>query len=145
MRIVLDSTVLVRSHPRSKSTGRKVLKALLESKHTLLISNEIIGETIKVLRYPRLQRLYALSDDELYDYAQFLQEAGEIVILSQPYQSTLLRDPNDLHVMQTAEHGEADILCSDDSDFHEPGIVLRCAALGVQVCKEAELLKFLTS
>jgi predicted nuclease of predicted toxin-antitoxin system len=54
------------------------------------------------------------------------------MILDQRYQSPLLRDPNDLDVMQTAERGEADILCSNDSDFHEPGIVLSYAALGIE-------------
>ena len=75
MRIVLDTTVLVRAHPSSRSTGRKVLTALLAGRHTLLLSNEIVVETVRVLRYPRLQKLHALAEHELYDYAQFVQEA----------------------------------------------------------------------
>lgn len=71
MRIVLDATVLVRAQPRSGSTGRKLLNAVLEGRHTLLLSNEIIVETTRVLRYPRLQKLHALTEGELYDYAQF--------------------------------------------------------------------------
>ena len=66
MRIVLDATVLVRAHPRSNSTGRKLLTALLQGRHTLLLSNAIIAETTKVLRYPRLQKLHALADAQLY-------------------------------------------------------------------------------
>jgi len=54
-----------------------VLTALLEGRHTLLISNEIIAETVKVLRYPRLQKLHALAEDELYDYAQFLKDVAK--------------------------------------------------------------------
>jgi len=50
------------------------LAAVLEGRHTLVLSNEIIVETTRVLRYPRLQELYALTEDELYDYAQFLQK-----------------------------------------------------------------------
>ena len=109
MRITLDATVLVRAHPRSRSTGRKVLSAVLEGHHTLLLSNEIIIETTRVLRYLRLQKFYALTDDELYDYAQFLQEVSQMVVLGHPYVAPL-RDPNDLDVMQTAERGDADAL-----------------------------------
>jgi putative PIN family toxin of toxin-antitoxin system len=139
LRIVLDATVLVRAHPRSRSAGRKALRAVIDRRHTLLLSNEIIVETTKVLRYPRLQRLHALTEDELYDYVQFLQNVSETVILDRPYHAPL-RDPNDLDVMQTAEHGEADVLCSNDGDFHEPGIIAYCAARGIHAWGEAVLL-----
>ena len=64
---------------------------------------------------------------ELYEYAQFLQEGMPKVVLQHPYHAPL-RDPNDLDVMQTAERGEADVLCSNDRDFHEAGIVTFCTA-----------------
>jgi len=125
--------------------GRKVLNALLlEGRHTLLLSNEIIVETTRVLRYPRLQKLYALTEDELYDYAQFLQEVCQRVVLDQPYHAPL-RDPNDLNVMQTAERGDADVLCSNDGDFHEAGIIAFCSARGIAVCDEAALLALLVA
>lgn len=116
-----------------------MLTALLEGRHTLLLSNEIIVETIKVLRYPRLQKLYALTEGELYDYAQFLQDVCQTVVIKGPYHAPL-RDANDLDVMQTAERGEADVLCSNDRDFHEPGIIAFCAARGIELCTEAALL-----
>lgn len=109
MRIVLDSTVLVRSHPLSRSTGRRVLDALIEGHHTLVLSNEIIVETIKVLRYPRLQKLFVLTETELYEYAQFLRNESDCVILDHPYHAPL-RDAKDLHVMQTAERGGANAI-----------------------------------
>ena len=121
-----------------------MLSALLTGRHTLLLSNEIIVETVKVLRYPRLQNLHALSEDDLYEYAQFLQQVCETVILTHPYHAPL-RDPNDLDVMQTAERGEADLLCSNDRDFHEAGTVAFCAARGIGVCTEAALLARLTA
>lgn len=116
-----------------------MLTAVLEGRHTLLLSNEIIVETTRVLRYPRLQKSHTLSEDELYDYAQFLQNVSETVVIDHPYHAPL-RDSNDLDVMQTAERGNADVLCSNDGDFHEPGIVAFCAARGIDVCDEAELL-----
>ena len=58
---------------------------MLEGRHTLLLSNEIIAETTRVLRYPRLPKLYAMTDDELYDYAQFLREVSETVVPGHRY------------------------------------------------------------
>lgn len=139
MRVVLDATVLVRAHPRSISKGRRLLIALLEGRHTLVLSNAIIVEAIKVLRYPRLQKLHALTDDQLYDYAQFLQEVSEMVVFGPPYHAPL-RDAYDLDVMQTADCGAADLLCSNDSDFHEPSIIGFCAARGIEVCNENSLV-----
>jgi len=139
LRIVLDATVLVRAHPRSSSAGRKALSALLHGRHTLLLSNAIIAETTKVLRYPRMQKLHRLTDEQLYEYAQFLQDVSETVVIDAAYHAPL-RDANDLDVMQTAERGDADILCSHDRDFHEVGIVAYCAARGIEVCDEKSLL-----
>ena len=139
MRVTPDANVLVRAHPRSRSTGRKLLVALIEGGHTLLLSNEIITETVKVLRYPRLQKRFGLTDEELYDYAQFLRQVSQTVILSQPYHAPL-RDPDDLDVLQTAERGAADMLCSNDKDFHDPIILGYCAARGIEVCYEDTLL-----
>jgi putative PIN family toxin of toxin-antitoxin system len=142
LRIVLDATVLVRAHPRSRSAGRKLLDAVLEGRHTLLLSNEIIVETTRVLRYPRLQKLHALTDEELYAYAQFLHEVCQTVVLDHPYHAPL-RDPNDLDVMQTAERGDADVLCSNDGDFHDAGIIMFCMSRGIEVCHEVTLLAHL--
>lgn len=130
----------MRAHPRSASIGNKVLSALLARKHTLLLSNEIISETIRVLRYPRLRKLWALTDGELYDYAQFLRNVSQKVVLREPYHAPL-RDTNDLNVMQTAEHGDAEVLCTNDTDFLEDSVVLAfCAVRGITVCTEAALL-----
>ena len=81
-----------------------------------------------------------MTDEELYDYAGFLQQVSCLAVLSQPYQAPL-RDADDLHVLQTAERGEADVLCTNDKDFHDdPTILGYCAARGIEVCNEESLL-----
>jgi hypothetical protein len=55
----------------------------------LLLSNAIIAETTKVLRYPRLQKIPALTDDQLYEYAQFLQDVSETVLVNAAYHAPL--------------------------------------------------------
>jgi hypothetical protein len=78
-----------------------------------------------------------LTEEELYDYAQFLRQG--IAILSQPFLAPL-RDPDDLDVLQTAERGAAEALCSNDSDFHEPVILGYCNTRGIEVSNENSLL-----
>jgi putative PIN family toxin of toxin-antitoxin system len=139
LRVTPDTNILVRAHPRSRSTGRKLIVALIEGGHTLVLSNEIVAETVAVLRYPRLQKRFALSDEELYDYSQFLRQVSQTVILSQPFLAPL-RDPDDLHVLETAERGAAEVLCTNDADFHDPAMLAYCAARGIEVCNENTLL-----
>ncbi len=124
MRIVLDTAILVRGHGSSKGLARDLLINIVESDHILVLSNEMLYELAKVLRYPRMLALYGLSEKRIYDYLGFLREAAEIVVPN-PLLVTPIRDVNDTVVMQTAGIGEADILCSKDRDFFEPPAEVR--------------------
>lgn len=74
---------------------------------------------------------HSVSDDET---------VSQLAILSQPYHAPV-RDTNDLDVLQTAERGATDILCTEDSDFHDDPIILAyCAVRGIEVCHESTLL-----
>jgi predicted nucleic acid-binding protein len=84
--------------------------------------------------------MYGLGEQDLLEYTQFLQSVSHLVILAPNYHAPM-RDPNDLMVLQTAERGEADILCTHDADFYEPMILSYCAIRGIEVCKENTLLK----
>ena len=140
MRVVLDTNILVRAHGRTQTQARKLLEELLHRGHDLVTSNEILAEVTKVLRYPKFQALYSLTDADLLEYTQFLQRVSHVVALDPQYRAPL-RDPTDLTVLQTAELGEADILCTHDDDFYDQTILAYCAARGVEVCNEATLLR----
>ena len=140
MRVVLDTNALVRAHIRSSSQARKLLDELLKRNHLLITSNAILAELTKVLRYPKFQALYGLTESDLLEYVQFLQSVSHIVILDPHYRAPL-RDPSDLIVLQTAERGEADILCTHDADFYDPTIISYCVARGIEVCEELTLLR----
>jgi hypothetical protein len=42
--------------------------------------------------------------------------------------------------LQTAERGEADILCTQDGDFFDSAVLAYCATRGIEVCTESALL-----
>jgi putative PIN family toxin of toxin-antitoxin system len=140
LKIVTDATVLIRAHKQSRALARRLLHEILERGHRLVLSNEMIAETVKVLRYPRFQDLYGLTEADLLEYTQYLQSAADIVVLDPQYSAPALRDPRDAHVLQTAERGEADVLCTHDGDFYEEGVLSFCISRGIEVCTETTLL-----
>jgi predicted nucleic acid-binding protein len=62
VKIVLDTTILVRANEHSHGLARELLIAIVDSRHTLLLSNEMLSELARVLRYPRLQAFYDLPE-----------------------------------------------------------------------------------
>ncbi len=86
----------------------------------------MLHELARVLRYPRLQMFYGLSETLVFDYIAFLRRSSEIVTLN-PLVAAPMRDVNDIIVMQTAIIAEAEILCTKDEDFFETrlGILIK--------------------
>ncbi|MGH9643644.1 MAG: putative toxin-antitoxin system toxin component, PIN family [Terriglobales bacterium] len=144
MRIVLDTTILVRSTEKSHGPARDLLLNLIAGRHTLLLSNEILHELARVLRYPRLQAFYGLSDARIYDFVGLLREVAEIVTLT-PLLTPPIRDVNDIVVVQTAVLGEANVLCTRDRDFYTAPAAEFLDHAGIAVMDDISLLKRLRS
>jgi putative PIN family toxin of toxin-antitoxin system len=122
VRIVLDTTILVRANESSHGLARQLLLDIVTNRHTLLLCNEILYELARVLRYPRMQALHGLPETRIYDYIGFLREVCQLVTLN-PILSVPIRDVNDIVVVQTAVIGEADVICTNDENFYDPGII----------------------
>jgi len=57
VKIVLDTTILVRANERSHGLARELLLNIVESnKHTLLLSNEMLHELARVCVIPAYKR-----------------------------------------------------------------------------------------
>ncbi len=144
MKIVLDTTILVRAHERSHGLARELLLKVVGSNHALLLSNKILHELARVLRYPRLQAFYGLTENLVFDYVNFLRGASEIVDLN-PIVAAPIRDVNDIIVMQTAIIGEADVLCTSDGDFFDETAREYLDKLGIVVLDDISLMHRLRS
>ena len=139
MKIVLDTTILVRANEHSNGLARELLLTIVEGNHTLLLSNQMLHELAKVLRYPRLQAFYNLPENLVFEYVNFLRRSSEIVALN-PLVTAPIRDVNDIIVMQTAIIGEADILCTKDGDFFEEPAREYLSRLGIVVLDDIFLM-----
>ena len=144
MRILLDTAILVRGHGSSKGLARDLLIGIVESDNILLLSNEMLFELARVLRYPHMLELHGLSEERIYNYVAFLQEAAEIVS-PDPLLIAPIRDANDTIVMQTALIGEADVLCTRDRDFFEPPAEPFLRKAGIAVLDDIALIQLLRS
>jgi uncharacterized protein len=144
VKIVLDTTILVRANEHSHGLARQLLLSVVESQHTLLLSNEMLYELARVLRYPRLRAFYDLPENLVYDYVEFLRRSSEIVDLN-PLVIAPIRDVNDIIVMQTAIIGEADILCTKDDDFFAKPACDYLSKLRIAVLDDISLMHRLRS
>lgn len=142
MRIVLDVNVLVRANHRAAGLARDLLRELLRQSWRVLISGEMLVELARVLRYPRLQTKFQLTETDIYDYIQFLREAAELIV---PDTSLVapIRDAADVVVIQTAIAGEADFICTVDSDFYDDAITRFLSQIGIQVVDDVDAMQML--
>ena len=143
MRIVLDSNILVRAFVSSQGVAHELLLAILLSGHTLILSNEMLSEVARVLRYPRLMAIHGENEETIYDFTSWLRDAAEIVALD-PLARAPIRDRNDIPVLQTTLSGEADVLCTGDRDFFEPPASIFLAGCGIDVLTDAQLMRKLS-
>lgn len=144
MKIVLDTSILVRANDHSFGLARELLISVVNSEHRLVISNEMLHELARALRYPRLQTLYDLPEEQIYEYVSYLRHSSEIVILN-PFLTAPIRDVNDVIVIQTAIIGEADVLCTKDDDFFEKTASEYLIKMGIKVMDDITLMKRLRS
>lgn len=140
MRIVLDSNILVRSFAKSHGLAHDLLLAILSSDHSLVLSNEMLSEVARVLRYPRLAAIHGQSEEAIYNFTGWLRDAAEIIPLN-PLTLAPIRDRNDIFVLQTALSGEADVLCTSDRDFFEPPASIFLASCGIAVLTDTQLMR----
>ena len=124
----------------SQGLARQLLLDIVTGRHTLLLCNEILYELAKSLRYPRMRALHGLPETRIYDYVGFLREASQLVILN-PLLSVPIRDVNNIVVVQTAIIGEANVICTKDEDFFDPGITRFMTKLGISVMDDVTLMR----
>jgi len=146
VRVLLDANVLVRANEKSDGPARKLLLDLIARKHILLTSAEILIELARVLRYPRVQVMFGLSEEQIYEYIQFLKSVCVIVPITPRAGGNFpIRDVDDVPVLQTAVTGEADVICTLDSDFYTAEVTGFCGVAGITVLDDVTLIERLRS
>jgi predicted nucleic acid-binding protein len=76
VKITLDSTILVRAFADVGGVARRLLFAIPDGNHVLVLSSEILAETSRVLRDPRMQARHGMPDNRIYQYVMFLKSVA---------------------------------------------------------------------
>jgi predicted nucleic acid-binding protein len=93
-----------------------------------------------------VQALFGLSEEQIYEYVQFLKSVCVIVPTSPGRGRNFpIRDAADAPVLEAAIAGEADLICTLDSDFYTAEITAFCAVAGITVLNDISLLDRLRS
>ena len=79
MRIVLDTNVLVRANIKLQGPARELLLKIAYSDHVLITSPFLLREVERALAYPRLQKLWRLTLQDIQEHVQFLVQISEVV------------------------------------------------------------------
>lgn len=142
MRIALDSTILVRAHHKAIGSGRALVVELLDRGHELILSRSILDEVERVLHYPRLIKQFDLSEADIVAYLAFLSRRATTIVPDDNV-TPPIRDPDDVHVIQTAVGGKSEYLCTLDSHFYEESVIAFCAHYGIIVIPDPQLLRLI--
>ncbi len=144
MRITLDSTILVRANQRATGPARALLLGLLDRRHRLILSGSVLEEVERVLHYPRLLKRLALTGVEITQFVAFLAASAEIVEIDETI-TPPIRDPKDIHILQTAISGKAEYLCTLDRHFYDTHVVAFRSSRDLTVISDLDLLRLVRS
>ena len=111
VRAVLDANVLVSAVIVRAGKSGKILRGL----HWVqfLISEDILLEVARVLHYPRIQKKYSLSEQDITEYLVELRQRCTLIPIHSLIKG-ISADPDDDKVLACAVDGDADYIVSGD-------------------------------
>jgi len=142
VRVVLDTNILVRANPKVSPQGlaRDLLLTIVSGAHVLILSSAILVEVQRVLTYPRVHARWPLTNEAIEQYLLCLEAAGTLVELPVTFLA-VVSDPDDDPILQTAIAGRADVLCTRDEAFRHEVVERVCAAHGIRILDDINLLQ----
>lgn len=111
MKLVFDTNIYISAFVIPRSKAEKALLKVMEGKDVLLISKDIINETLTVLSTKFYRDKEALSH-----LAVYLSEIAQIV---EPVEAKLaiLKDEPDNRIVECAVSGKADAIITGDKEM----------------------------
>lgn len=140
MRVVCDTNILARSYPDALGPSRRLLNALRDGPHHMVISPPMLDELERTLGYPRLQTRWRTNPQKIIRYRRRLEAIAE---LREPAQGPRIvpGDPDDDGIIYTAVAGAAEVICTRDLHFRQPEVLQYCQRRGIRILSDLELLR----
>jgi putative PIN family toxin of toxin-antitoxin system len=120
IRAVLDANVVVSAILNAQGTPGRVFDAWRAERYQLLMSDAILEEIGRVLRYPKITKRHQWSPARVQ---QFLVLLADITILTPGdlALSVVVEDPEDNRYLECAVEGHANYIVSGDQDLLQLG------------------------
>ncbi len=142
MRVVLDTNILVRANPKASPQGLAcdLLLTIASGPHVLILSPAILIEIRRVLTYPHVQARWPLTAETIEQYLASLEAVGVLIELPSVSPS-VVSDPDDDPILQTAILGYADVLCTRDVAFQHEAVQKVCASHNLKILDDITLMQ----
>lgn len=139
MRILLDTNILARAAAGPTGPAHELFLLATQHVHLLVLSQFLLHELSRVLRYERLRPVHGLSDEDIDQFVGDLVLVGEIAeVPADP--PAIGDDPDDNPIIAAAVAGRSEALCTLDRHLHQPKVKSYLAQRGVAVMSDLELL-----
>jgi putative PIN family toxin of toxin-antitoxin system len=139
MRITCDTNVLVRAAVRPAGPARAVLIEGTAEQHLLILSEIVLAEVARVLRYERVRQQANLTEQDIENFVDALRDSGELVALPDVIPKVCSDETDDV-ILATAVAGQADVICTRDRHLRHRLVQAYCATYGIRVLTDLELL-----
>ncbi len=139
MRITPDTSILARANTKAYGPAREFLATVESYGARLVVSPYLLQELARVLRYPRIQAKYRLTDEDIQEHIDNIITKSDVVIPAEG-RPIVLDDPNDDPIVYTAIAGQADVICTIDKHFFDPAVLHFCARHHIRVMSDIDLL-----
>ncbi len=116
--VVLDTNVLVRVLLAKSPLTRTLRDSLQRSVFILLISDEILLELGRVLRYPRIALRHHLTEANIRDFENTVRSLA-VIVPGLYAVSKVEADPSDDKFLACALEGDADYIVSEDPHLRD--------------------------
>ncbi|MGO8750022.1 MAG: putative toxin-antitoxin system toxin component, PIN family [Thermoguttaceae bacterium] len=141
MRVLLDSNVLARAFYSVGGPAEECVRRLSNAPHVLVVSQFLLDELSRVLRYPRLHRVHGFDDREIERVVAALESAAARVQTREENLVPIVpHDPDDDPIVAAAIAGGADILCTRNRHLYHEVVVAYCRQHAVEILDDIELL-----
>jgi putative PIN family toxin of toxin-antitoxin system len=139
MRVVLDANVFVSSILSAAGTPARILDAWRDERFQLMMSDAILDEIGRVLRYPKIVARHGWTDAEIDRFLHILttlaiNTPGSLML------DVIADDPSDNRYLECAVEGSADFVVSGDRDLLALG-----SYEGIAIVQPSAFLEHLTS
>lgn len=113
MRVVIDTNVIISRYLTPHGRVAHIVDLWEANAFELIVSEEILAEYARVIRYPRLRLIHRLTDSQLAEIDEALREFSEP---SAPDETpaVIQEDPDDDHFLAASVAGTVDCLVTGD-------------------------------